>query len=139
MKLELKIDGIQTVLDGLKAAAEKYPAAVGAALYEEGLKIDAASVDLVPVDKGRLKGTHYTSPPVMGDDGPEVEVGYGTDYAVPVHERTAVHHDVGQAKYLEKPLTDAASGFAERVAKRTEKHIESATPFAVLPAAPKGG
>lgn len=30
-------------------------------------------------------------------------VAFAQNYAIPVHERTGVHHPVGQAKFLEKP------------------------------------
>ena len=35
--------------------------------------------------------------------------------------RTSTHHTVGQAKYLEKPLNDAARGFAERLAAEVRR------------------
>lgn len=42
-------------------------------------------------------------------DGETVTIGYGTEYAVKVHEDLTEHHDGGQqAKYLEGPLTEAS-------------------------------
>jgi len=132
MKISIKIDGVKEVLDGLNKAAIKYPEATGAALFEEGEAIKAASIQLVPVDTGRLRSTAYTSPPREGSHGPEVKVSYGTKYAVPVHERMESHHTVGQAKYLEQPATAAMAGFAGRLAKRIAQHVKAGTDFAIL-------
>jgi hypothetical protein len=99
---------------------------VDAALYQEGLAVDALAVSKIPVDTGRLRATHYVSPPT--DEGPlrsVVEVGFGTDYAVYVHEDTAARHVTGEAKFLEKAMNQRASGFTERLARRAKKLFEA--------------
>lgn len=123
----IEITGTDEVMRELARLANDFPEATAAALYEEGVAIEAASVPLVPVDTGRLRATHYTTPPTDSGTalGPVVTVGYGTDYALPVHERMDVHHDTGQAKYLETPLKAAASGFAGRMAARIKRMVEA--------------
>lgn len=124
-KVEVKVEGYDALLKRLKELSERYPDAIGAALYQEGLAVDAASVKRTPVDTGRLRATHYVAPPTLVEEGVVVvEIGNATDYAVPVHERLDVYHRVGEAKFLEKSLNERASGFMERVAKRTERNMK---------------
>ena len=126
IKIDLKIEGTKEVLDAITKAARRYPEAAAVALYEECLAIMAESVKLVPVDTGRLRATAYVAPPKFGRDT-ECRVGYGTRYAVYVHERTDVRHTNGEAKFLEKPAMAAQRGFAARMQKRMEHHIQSNT------------
>lgn len=129
MKIDLDIEGAAEVKKNLEKLALKFPDAVGAALYEEGLEVQRLSVLRTPVDTGRLRASAYTAPPV-NDGGPVVKVAYGTDYSLYVHERTEAHHETGQSKFLESAANERASGFAERVAKSARKHAEGGTSFA---------
>ncbi len=81
------------------------------ALTEFGGEVQRYSVTLTPVDTGDLRGSSYTGEPESNNNsGLKVEVGYERDvlpenaYSVYVHERTELHHDVGQAKFLETAL-----------------------------------
>ena len=81
------------------------------ALTEFGGEVQRYSVTLTPVDTGDLRGSSYTGEPESNNNsGLKVEVGYERDvlpenaYSVYVHERTELHHDVGQAKFLETSL-----------------------------------
>jgi hypothetical protein len=127
----IKVTGEKKVIKELKRFVKAYPNATGAAMYEEALAIEAESVKLVPVDTGRLSTTHYVSPPKKDASKITCKIGYGTNYALPVHERTKVRHTVGQAKYLEVPFKAAMSGLASRMVKRIKKHVKSNTPFTV--------
>lgn len=118
----MKLEGMDEVLKNLDAAARKYPEATAKALFEEGLRIQKASVERTPVKYGRLRGSAYTSPPKMTSSGPEVEVGYGAEYGIYVHERTEIIHRVGQSKFLESALAEAYSGYANRIAAAIEKY-----------------
>jgi hypothetical protein len=92
------------------------------ALYDEMLIIFAASQEQVPVDTGRLRASasvERTS--TVGE--PSVAIRYGTDYAVPVHDRTEVKHVVGKAKYLSDPFEAAQRGMDERLAKRIRRAL----------------
>jgi hypothetical protein len=89
----------------------------------------------IPVDTGRLRATHYVTPPEeTGSGHVAVEVGLGTDYAVFVHEDTSAHHPSGEAKFLENALAARTPGFAERLARRTKQNIEAGVYVAALDA-----
>lgn len=121
---------------------QKVAAALGKQLYREGVGIEMASVGLVPVDTGALRGSHYTSPPVRDGDVIRVEIGYGgpaakinpktgesTDgYALKVHEDLEAFHKVGSAKYLEMPFNQARAGMSARVAANMKNELAGGNP-----------
>ena len=117
----LTLRGMAAVRGQLMAAGPSYRRALGAALYREGQRIMAISARLVPVKTTRLRSSAYTAPPKTSGGNVSVEIGYGTDYAVPVHERTYARHTVGQAKYLEKPVQEARAGYTQRLAADTRR------------------
>jgi hypothetical protein len=49
--------------------------------------------------------------------------GPSAPYAVIVHENLNVRHQVGQAKFLERPLNEAARGLAERIAAEVRRQM----------------
>ncbi len=122
----IEITGADKVIRGLKRAGKRGRNALGAALYLEAADIMRASLREVPVDTGRLRSSHYIAPPGRGDfSGPVVELGYGTDYALAVHEQTEVPHGgETKSKYLTGPMNRAMSGYALRVAKRGQNFFE---------------
>lgn len=107
--------GAKAIQRNLRRAESGYRRALGAALYREGSAILAESLKLVPVDTGRLRATGYVSPPEQTRGGVEVEIGYGTDYAVKQHEDVSLAHVVGQAKFLQQPAEEAERGMLTRV------------------------
>lgn len=119
----MPVKGFDKVRANLRALAENAPRALAAALYQEGLAVDAEAVKRTPVDTGRLRATHYVSPPIVSGDKVRVEIGFGTDYAVYVHERTDARHSSGEAKFLENALAARASGMAERIGKRVARNV----------------
>ena len=119
LKFTAKLTGAAELRRELRRLQKAYPEAVQAGLVEEAYAIEAASVALVPVDTGRLRATHYVSAPEEKGDDVTVEIGYGTDYAVYVHERLELtHKSPTQAKFLQQPLEAARSGFFARLAAR---------------------
>lgn len=124
--------GKDTVVRNLLAAVEKIKGAAAAALYQEGLALDANAVKRTPVDTGRLRASHYVGPPVANGGELVVEVGFGTDYAVFVHERTDLAHKVGEAKFLQNAMNERSAGFLERVQKRTKANQRAGITSAVL-------
>lgn len=115
------VHGLAGVLKALQAAGRDMERAVAGSMYAEGQAIMAESVRQVPVDTGRLRASAYVSSPRDGASGPEVTLGYGTSYALPVHERTEIPHKVGKAKYLEDPMNAARAGYADRVGARARR------------------
>jgi hypothetical protein len=125
-------NAIQRKLFELMAKAR---GAAAAALYQEGLAVDAESVKRTPVDTGRLRATHYVSPPTQRGAHVVVEIGNGTEYAIHVHERTELHHKTGEAKFLQNAMNARKAGMLERLAKRTAANIKRGITSAVLDAA----
>ena len=106
------------------------------ALYRQAERIMTASKRQVPVDTGNLRDTGHVEPPKhpLNERDIAVTLAYGgtagasvtkhkteggkrvtyyrdesqVGYAVYVHEDLSVYHKVGNAKYLERPLVEAA-------------------------------
>lgn len=88
--------------------------AVEGALFTEAEVIMGVAKRRTPVDTGRLRSSGHVKPPTTRSGKSEVILGFGTDYAVYVHERPA-RHTVGQAKYLESAVLEAAPGYRARL------------------------
>lgn len=99
--------------------ARRYPEAAATATYQEGQALLGDSKQEVPVQYGTLRRSGYVDSPT--DDG-KVVVGYGTNYALPVHERQA-HHEVGKWKFLIDPMLRRVAGYKERMAKRIAQNV----------------
>lgn len=101
----------------LQAFAAGYPRAVGEAVYQTARGTMSKSAYLVPVDKGRLRGSRYVNEPEISVGRVSVSMGYGTDYAAPVHERLDLYHEPPtMAKYLEAPLLQDLPEYPQRIA-----------------------
>jgi len=109
--------------------AKKIPKVAGAALFEEAEKIMAESKRIVPVDTGALRSSGFVDLPRVGNKGPSVRFGYGSEYSVFVHEippppqksrggRSARHRPPTQWKFLEQPFKMAQRGMLKRLARR---------------------
>jgi hypothetical protein len=122
----------QTILlgsDQLKAAllalGVRAPQVLAAALYQEAETIMTKAKELTPVKSGFLRGTGHPEPPVMQGDAVTVTLGFGTDYAVYVHENLTARHPVGQAKFLEQPVLEWADVAEARLAARVGHALEA--------------
>lgn len=114
---------------------------------EEGLRDCAGelmdrAVKLTPAVTGELRARSFKTDVMEGEKGSlEIYVGFeqngaktgtingktaGKFYAVPVHERTEAHHEVGQAKFLEAARNEFAEEFLEAMEKYVEKAEEGA-------------
>lgn len=88
------------------------------ALFEEGEHIMGQAKQLTPVKTGRLRASGHVKPPETSGTTVTVELAFGTDYAIYVHEIEGRNHPVGQAKFLEQPVKAAAGGFSGRIKRR---------------------
>jgi hypothetical protein len=136
--LKAHVEGIQEIERKLQDLVRKYPEAAATATYQEGLALLADSVKEVPVDTGRLRRTGYVDAPTDARD-PKVVVGYGTDYALPVHERTEVHHPVGKAKFLIDPMLLRSSGYRDRMIQRIAKNVRDGVTLGDVASSAGGG
>jgi len=114
--------GMQAARDALAGLGPKVTTIGAGALYKEGIDIMNASLDIVPVLTGRLKGTGTVFPPVEVGGDAVVLLSYGDaeiDYAVEQHETPPeiYSHRAGQSwKYLERPAFEATRGMGHRIA-----------------------
>jgi hypothetical protein len=142
LRATFKVKASAEVHRKLKALEKEFPEAFAAALYQEGLAADALanSEEYIPVDTGRMRGSHYVAPPTLNGNGrAKVELGYGTDYAIMVHERPELHHAVGRAFWLRDALKERAQGFFGRLATRTKRNQAAGVGVRAIPAtAPTG-
>lgn len=88
-------------------------AVIPAALGQGMEHIRQASAPLVPLETGRLVGSG-----AVHVDGEEASLTYDGPYARYQHERLDLHHEHGQAKYLEQPLHTEAQQAVDIVAHR---------------------
>lgn len=133
----MTVTGTKPLIEKLRKLEKTYPKATAAAVYQEGLAIDALSAQEVPVDTGRLRSTHYVAPP-EDEDNPVCEVGYGTDYAQAVHDREELSHVVGKANYLRDPMNKRRRGWVQRMIGRIQKNAKRGIGVQAIPAtAPK--
>lgn len=121
MTVKMRVKPSSTLMANLSKVAKTIPEAVviGMVALAEVIMLDA--VERVPVDTGRLRQAGYVAPPssVTGT----VEMGFGTDYAIPVHERTEVRHTTGEAKFLEKAIIAKGQGQLHIVAKAAQGYL----------------
>lgn len=119
--LRTRLDGFDQMVGKMAKSPERFKRAVGAGMYAAANNVMTASLEIVPVDSGALKGSGYvTLPEESGSGELVVEMGYGGDakeYAERQHEDTSLQHkDGGQAKYLQRPYMEKAGGILKTIA-----------------------
>lgn len=110
---------------GQLAASRLVREAAARGLFQASESILTASKPLVPVDTGALRASGFVEPPNPRAELMQATIGYGgpaAPYAVVQHERVDFRHVVGQAKYLEQPLLEAAP----RVPRQIARHVRQA-------------
>lgn len=131
----------QTILlgsDQLKAAllalGARAPSVLANALHQEAETIMTKAKLLTPVDTsphpphaGQLRASGHVLPPVIQGDTVTVTLGFGTDYAVYVHEILTSRHPIGQAKFLEQPALEWADVAEARLSALVGKALEAST------------
>lgn len=122
--MPVSITGSKEVMAAISKLARQYPGATAHALYAEGFALQAVAQRKAPVEFGVLRNSAYTAPPT--GRALEVEVGFGTKYAVVQHERTELRHPRGgESKYLEKALNERLSGMVGRLGARVQDLVEA--------------
>lgn len=128
MTADIEITGQREVQKNLRKLIDNAPEAFAAALWQNAQDIQRVASTKVPVDYGTLKRSWLVDAPKFKGSEISVDVGYGTHYAIFVHERTDVSHSTGQAKFLEDAIKEESGGFSKKLAKRAEKILESGHP-----------
>lgn len=108
----LEVKGDKEMLARVKDIAAKAPEEVKASMYRFCEKIMTAAKDFyVPVDLGALKNSGTVELPKKEGDGFSVKLYFGgttAPYALVQHENLHYSHNVGEAKYLERPIKSFA-------------------------------
>jgi len=123
-----ELSGIPEVQQRLQLLAQQALFLGGIALQQEAEAILEASQPLVPVDTGSLRASGKVDDFSINGQVAQAGVRYGGTvgvmgrvperYAYIVHQRTDVHHPIGEHHYLSKPLFAATSGMLARIAEQ---------------------
>lgn len=118
----VEISGDKEIVAELKRLEKVYPNAVGSAIYKLGVAIISDALPRTPVEYAPLRTSHYVSPPMRDKEKSNVELGYGTVYAVAQHENRSFRHPRGgEAKYLEKAVRSVSPRALKLLAQWTEE------------------
>ena len=111
-----RVDGLKKATEALSASGPRIRRAVKAALRSEAEAILTEAKILVPYLTGNLHDSHRLT--VFERPAIFATIEFLAPYALRVHEEPRPPSSNGTFKYLEIPLKEASSGFAERVATR---------------------
>lgn len=93
------------------------------AVQDELEEIKAESLEIVPVDTGKLHDSAFVG---VWSDGSHIRgtVGYDTPYALYVHENPDAYHKAPTRwKFLEEPLMKAQPRFIARIAAAVKRNF----------------
>jgi len=124
--INLHLEGVTELQRALRQLGPKAESALKRSLTTEAEKIMARAKRLTPVDTGTLRATGHVQRPVLERDRIEITLGFGgpaAQYAIYVHEGTEMNFTVGQAKFLEQPVNEAARGLADRLAREVRREL----------------
>jgi len=83
---------------------------LASAIYREAEREMTMAKRLTPVDTGTLRASGRVEGPVQQDShSVTFRLAYGgpaIEYALRIHEDLMMHHEVGQAKFLEQPVRE---------------------------------
>lgn len=117
--MTVSVTGIGPTTEALRKKLKRFPSIVTAALYVEAWEVMREALKLVPVDTGALRRSHYVTRPTLDESGHStLRMGFVAPYAGVVHEDMNAEHINGTAKYLERPMLQAASSWGQRIASR---------------------
>lgn len=103
--ITVQLQGAEEVRRSVREVAKRYPRAMAGAIYKLAIAIFSNALPRVPVEFGALRASGYVAPPQGEGLEADIELGFGTVYAVPQHERLDYKHPRGgEAKYLEKAV-----------------------------------
>ena len=114
---------VAAFLGGLKEGKQR---AIDAGVHAVDLfanHVVGKAQDLAPIEFGTLKASGVAEKAAFAGNDITAVVGFNTDYAAAVHERLDVHHDQGQAKYLETAMRTEAPKLVPHVEKEMRKAL----------------
>lgn len=100
---------VRQFLNGLTRAQRQRAIPAGLRAVDRfGEHVLGQAQQIAPVKTGALQNSATSEPArIVGDDISKT-IGFNTDYAAAVHERLELHHNQGQAKYLETAMRTQA-------------------------------
>lgn len=116
--IRIDLTGDRELARKLRSLGARILPAVAAILNQEHEQIMAVAKERTPVEFGNLKNSGFVAPPELRGSVVVSEGGFGgpaVNYAIPVHERLDVNHTVGQAKFYESAMLEAANGMETRL------------------------
>jgi len=122
----IQMKGTKEMAAALAALVSAFPVSVADALEAEAEIEMTEAKRRTPVKTGALKSSGHVQPAQVGAGGISVKLGFGgpaAPYALTVHEDLEAFHAVGEAKFLEGPLREAAPYMAERIANRVKAKL----------------
>ncbi|MCC6679876.1 MAG: hypothetical protein IT445_03140 [Phycisphaeraceae bacterium] len=100
---------VSDFLRGLEGEGKRRAIAAGEAAVDKFANhVIGQAQDLAPVETGALKSSGVAEKAEFVGHDIRAVVGFNTDYAAAVHERLDLHHDQGQAKFLETAMRTEA-------------------------------
>ena len=136
---QLQLDGTDKLAKALRMAKENMSEAIAQAMVDFGGHVALVAGQRTPIDTGELRSRSFVEGPFLEEGSQEyvVVVGYekyddtfpktskGTPnrYAVPVHERTNVRHETGQAKFLESAVQETSSEYLRFMADQLRQEV----------------
>ena len=127
VKITVKIKGDKELERELRKLERAFPDAVAITLFEIAVDpIFKESQEEVPVDTGRLRSSGGVTLKSRGLlRSREAVVFYGTNYALPVHQRTEIPHTTGKARFLVDPFERAAPGILGMLVAGARRNIKA--------------
>jgi hypothetical protein len=119
----LTVTGFPKLEAALRRLGDRGPRAGLGALYREGERIMTEAKRRTPVATGALRASGQ----VVTDGPTRVVLAFGNaaaTYAVFVHEDLQARHMNGEAKFLERPLLEAARDMDKRLAAEVRREVE---------------
>lgn len=126
MAVELILKGVEGVAARISTLTRRVPEAAGNALVEETQIELVEAQRRTPVLTGALRASGHVEGPLQSGNSVQAWVKFGgpsVPYALYVHENLEAFHRVGQAKFLESVIREAAPYFASRVAARLQREL----------------
>jgi len=111
----MALKGAGDVIANLKKVQSEFAKKRRQALTRIGVIVKADSVKMTPVDTTNLRGAAFSE--VQGQDSVIIGYDQSAAYAPYVHEDLEAHHDVGEAKFLEKAVKKNQKRILEELAK----------------------
>lgn len=121
-----KIKGVKELNRKINTIAKDVgPKAYASSLIKIMLSVEAEMIPRTPIDTGNLRrsGAGNATVTKVGPKGAKGMVFYTAKYAVFVHERTELRHDVGEAKFLQNAILSVAPTINKRVASSIKTSI----------------